>query len=324
MRNIEMHMSLGSIQRSKGQSSVAAAAYRAGEKLTNELTGDEYDYTRKSGVEHTEIFTPDNAPDWASDREQLWNAVEQKEKRDNAHLAYEFDIGLPAEFSQEQRIELGQKIGQELAERYNTAVDIAWHEPDKEGDERNFHAHVMFPTRGFDESRDDGWSKAKFRDLSKDTKDKDGNQYLDENGEKTSIGSLETTNLRATFAGYMNDIAERDNHAVHVEHESFAKRGIELEPQQHVGVHAMGIHRKGEVSERFQENEEIKERNRLAVIAEKARDVVVSGFNKAVDWVRNEYSQLSNFQREELQASLQPQYQPQIYNEPDRDQERER
>ncbi|NKW11166.1 MobA/MobL family protein, partial [Ochrobactrum tritici] len=42
------------ISRSSGRSAVASAAYRAGERLTNERDGLTHDFSRKQGVEHTE------------------------------------------------------------------------------------------------------------------------------------------------------------------------------------------------------------------------------------------------------------------------------
>ena len=50
------------IKRSRGRSAVEAAAYRSGEKLTNEWDGRTHDYTRKGGIVHTEIILPANAP----------------------------------------------------------------------------------------------------------------------------------------------------------------------------------------------------------------------------------------------------------------------
>ena len=44
------------IKRSEGRSAVAAAAYRAAEKIENEYTGIVEDYSRKSWVEHSEIM----------------------------------------------------------------------------------------------------------------------------------------------------------------------------------------------------------------------------------------------------------------------------
>ena len=59
------HFSAQIISRSNGSSAVRSSAYRSGEKIEDERTGLIHDYTRKSGVEHTEILTPDNAPEWA-------------------------------------------------------------------------------------------------------------------------------------------------------------------------------------------------------------------------------------------------------------------
>ena len=62
------HCNISIVSRGKGKSAVAAAAYRSGEKLTNEWDGMTHDYTRKGGVVHTEILLPPNAPPSFSDR----------------------------------------------------------------------------------------------------------------------------------------------------------------------------------------------------------------------------------------------------------------
>ena len=59
------------MSRGKGKSAVAAAAYRSGEKITNEWDGMTHDYTRKRGVVHTEILLPPHAPPSFSDRATL-------------------------------------------------------------------------------------------------------------------------------------------------------------------------------------------------------------------------------------------------------------
>ena len=65
------HCSIKIISRGKGESAVAAAAYRSGEKLTNDYDGTTHDFTRKGGVVHTEILLPDNAPREYADRSML-------------------------------------------------------------------------------------------------------------------------------------------------------------------------------------------------------------------------------------------------------------
>jgi len=91
------HWNIGIVSRGKGKSAVAAAAYRSGEKLTNEWDGMTHDYTRKGGVVHTEIMLPPHAPPSFSDRSTLWNSVELYEKAGNAQLAREIDAALPIE-----------------------------------------------------------------------------------------------------------------------------------------------------------------------------------------------------------------------------------
>ncbi|WP_171499750.1 MobA/MobL family protein, partial [Acinetobacter guerrae] len=44
--------------RSDGRSIVACAAYRAGEKLECDTYGKTQDYTRKTGIEYTQILHP--------------------------------------------------------------------------------------------------------------------------------------------------------------------------------------------------------------------------------------------------------------------------
>ena len=103
------------IKRSAGQSAVAAAAYRAGEKLHSEYYGEDSDYTRKGGVICSEILLPPHAPPSFSDRETLWNEVEKAERGKKAQLAYSFDIALQNEFSmQENR---AQTFSWRLSER---------------------------------------------------------------------------------------------------------------------------------------------------------------------------------------------------------------
>ncbi|MBZ4175421.1 MobA/MobL family protein, partial [Escherichia fergusonii] len=52
------HLSAKPISRGSGRSAVAAAAYRCAERLTNERDGLVHDFTRKQGVEHSEIVLP--------------------------------------------------------------------------------------------------------------------------------------------------------------------------------------------------------------------------------------------------------------------------
>ena len=86
------HFHVTQIKRSAGQSAIAAAAYRAGEKLHSDYYGEDADYTRKGGVVLSEILLPSHVPPEYADRETLWNAGEKAERGKKAQLAYSFDI----------------------------------------------------------------------------------------------------------------------------------------------------------------------------------------------------------------------------------------
>ena len=63
------HYAVAVVQRSKGESAVAGAAYRSGESLIDERTGEVHDYTKRGGiVAPSEIVAPEGAPDWVFDR----------------------------------------------------------------------------------------------------------------------------------------------------------------------------------------------------------------------------------------------------------------
>ncbi|MBP7759743.1 MAG: MobA/MobL family protein [Alphaproteobacteria bacterium] len=265
-RTYELHACLKQVKRSAGRSSVAAAAYRSASRLGDERTGLQHDYTRKQGIEHTQIYAPADAPAWAQERASLWNAVERKENRSNSTMAHELVIGFPAEFTLAHRREAGEIISKQLVERYGCAVDIAYHRPHRNGDERNFHAHILFTTRSFDPQAADGWSRTKFRDLSSD---KAGGE-----GEGGTRGSREVKSLRAFSAMVMNEIAEREGLAVLTEYLSYEERGIDRTPTQHIGPHANKIEQAGQTSERGNVNRSIRAANDNRTRIERAQRVI--------------------------------------------------
>lgn len=141
------HCSIKVISRGKGKSAVAAAAYRAGEKITNEFDGMTHDYTHKGGVVHTEILLPDHAPAEYTDRAVLWNEVEKIEKAKNAQLAREIEIALPRELTREQGISLVREYVERHFVAAGMCADVCLH--DTGGG--NPHAHIMLTMRPFDE-----------------------------------------------------------------------------------------------------------------------------------------------------------------------------
>ena len=81
------HLSVTQVKRSAGQSAIASAAYRAGERLYSERYGEYSDYTRKGGVICSDILPPPQAPPEYQDRQTLWNAVENAERGKDDHAS---------------------------------------------------------------------------------------------------------------------------------------------------------------------------------------------------------------------------------------------
>ena len=143
-----------SISRGSGQSAVASASYRAGEKLEDERYGKTHDYSKRSGVMSADIILPSALADAGVtiDRSKLWNKAESAEKRKDARVAREWLVNLPHELSEQDRKDIAHRFAQTLADRYDTIADCAIHRPtqreiDRGADPRNFHAHIMFTTR---------------------------------------------------------------------------------------------------------------------------------------------------------------------------------
>ena len=179
------HFHVTQIKRSTGQSAVAAAAYRSGDKLHSEYYGEDSDYTRKGGVICSEILLPAHAPPEYADRETLWNAVEKVERGKKAQLAYSFDIALQNEFSMEENINLARQFLLEQFVRRGMIVDFAVHSPDKEdGGISNPHFHVMCPIRPIEPNGK--WGNKQRREYMLD---EDGNRIPDGTGAMCSMPS---------------------------------------------------------------------------------------------------------------------------------------
>jgi hypothetical protein len=136
------------ISRSNGSRVTRAAAYRAGERIRNEGTGEVFDFSSRRDVPYKEIVLPADLAGradmaWTQDRSTLWNAAEHAGLRSNSRLAREWLVFLPPELTPDQRRQLVQNFAHELADRYRAAVDTCVHEPRAGADPRNHHAHLF-------------------------------------------------------------------------------------------------------------------------------------------------------------------------------------
>ena len=204
------HLQVKTISRADGRSSIAAAAYRSAEMIYCDREGRSHDYTRKRGVAYLEIVTPENAPQWAQDRAQLWNHAEAAEKRKNAVTAREWEIALPAELDPEDRKQLALSFASDLVEKFGVVADVAIHAPHRDGDQRNHHAHILTTTRRIDE---DGFN-VKTREL-----------------DDRRLGSQNIIDMRAHWADMQNQALERSGAMDRVDHRSLEAQREEAEQE---------------------------------------------------------------------------------------------
>ncbi|MUZ74898.1 Ti-type conjugative transfer relaxase TraA [Agrobacterium vitis] len=255
------HLSSKPIARNGGRSAVAAIAYRTATMLLNERDGLVHDFTRKQGVEHAEIVLPEGIDAaWALDRSALWNAVEHSEKRKDARLAREFEIALPHELSSAERLSLTRDFARDLANRYGAAVDFAIHQPHEEGDVRNVHAHVTMTTRTVGP---DG--------LGEKTLIERENKWLLNHDHPTS--HMQLRDIRQDWERLANRYLVRAGLDVRIDHRSNLERGLEIEPTEHMGVHASQMDRRGLQVSRARMDAKAAKRN-AALIREKPEQVL--------------------------------------------------
>ncbi len=323
------HLSMKPISRASGRSAVAAAAYRAGDRLENARDGMVHDFTRKAGIEHAEIVLPGDTigvdglvvrgdgPAWARDRSALWNAAEAGEKRKDARVAREIEVALPHELSAEQRLALTREFSQALAKQYGVVVDFAIHRPHGDTDVRNYHAHIMMTTRKVVAGAgvESPSASAAVSSAGKTAQPQEVGPSAGVVGRLGEKSALELENKKLTALGLptsheqLRDIRidwEQRTNAhlaragldIRIDHRSHQECGLEIEPTQHVGVHATQMERRGLDVSRVRLDEDAAKRN-ASVIREKPEQVltlitneksvfdrrdIARALHRAVDW----------------------------------------
>lgn len=295
------------ISRGQGRSAVGAAAYRSGEKLTNDYDGLTHDYTHKGGVVHSEVILCENAPQEYQNRSILWNEVERVEKGSKARLAREYEIALPVELNRDEQIQLVRDFVKENFVSKGMCADIAIH--DKE--DGNPHAHIMLTTRPIEQDGRWGAKQKKEYILGKDGQKQYDPKKKTYKCRTVKVNDWDTTEFlersRAEWAASLNRALEKKNLPQRVDHRSFSTQGKEQIPTEHIGVSAKAMEQRGRKSDRGERNREIKRANEQI----KAIDYLKSQTKKELLYIRedvrwnNQYEQVAK-----LQA-----YIPQITNE---------
>ena len=210
----------------------AKAAYNIGGKVTDLNTGKTYNCSSKKDVVMSEIILPPGRTIPIT-RDELWSLVEACELRYDSWLAREVKLALPHFISQKAKRELALAAAKWLSVFLKTPVDVALHRSTGKGkNPLNDHAHLLFPTRFFD---DDGLGK-KHRNLDN----------------KLTSGEVVET-IRKAMADLINEFIAKEGFDVRVDHRSNKERGIDEAPTKHDGPARRAIKRK--IDTQIQETE---------------------------------------------------------------------
>lgn len=194
------HFNAKVIGRSQGRSATGSAAYRAGVDLVDRTTGLRFDYTRKQGIDGAEILAPANAPAWCSDRSELWNRVEEAEKRKDAQVCREVEFSLPVELTRDEMKELAREFVRSQFVSQGMVADVAFHHLDS----HNPHAHVLLTMR---------------------TLSPDGEGFGNKQREWNDRALLES--WRERWASHANGALTKAGHAVRIDHRSLAEQAYD-------------------------------------------------------------------------------------------------
>lgn len=231
------HLSTKPISRSSGRSAVASVAYRAGIEITDEWLGKTYDYTKRSGVLWTGMATPSGVE---ISRNELWNLAEKTETRSNSRTAREIVINIPHELMQGDQSAgkmLAYEFATNLSQKYGIAVDIAVHAPDKQGDNRNYHAHLLLTTRQITQEQDGIFELGKKSQLEM------SNTQLKKLGLLSNQDELKE--IRKEWAELANEYLAERNIDTRIDHRSHKDRGLETLPTVKMGWKATELERQG-------------------------------------------------------------------------------
>jgi hypothetical protein len=183
--------------------------------------------------------TSGHMPEWAADDPRAyWQAADDHE-RANGRLFKEVEFSLPRELPLDEQRQLADEFAQHLTAGERLPYTLAIHR----GGDENPHCHLMISERINDghARTPETWFKraangGKRRSAAPET-----------GGARKSMALkpkdwLEKT--REAWAGIANAALERAGHAARIDHRSHAARGLEVEPQIHLGPNVVAIERK--------------------------------------------------------------------------------
>ena len=264
------HYSISVVSRGSGQSVMAAASYCLGQKLYSDHDGEwKYPHSSPQRVCYAEVMLPPNAPPEYADRQTLWNAVDNAEKRADAQTARRFVITLPKELTYEQNLSLIRAYCQEQFVSKGMICDLYYHD-EHDG---NPHVHLLLTMRAMD-------AQGRWLPKTKTT------YVLNENGERIRgkngrwlrdrQNTVDWSNpqngeiWRHEWEVAQNKALEAAGRPERIDMRSYERQGItDLEPQIHLGPEAAALESKGIPTTLGERNREIKRVNALIASLQK-------------------------------------------------------
>lgn len=260
------HLRVKFVKRSEGRSSIAAAAYRSGTRLTDSREEKTHDYTRKSDIEYSEILLPDHMPEELRHREALWNAVETGIKRKDGQPAFEVEVALPRELTHDQCAQLARKFALDHFVAKGLPVDLNIHRPKASDGGEHPHCHMLISTRRFNPDGTLGLTATDMQDNPALVRKV---YALEEEGKiDEAVLTQRGTNLgkwRENWADYSNRFLEDSGSASRIDHRTNAAQKIDREAAPDIGF-AIYDHLKafgGELADKLRYWKEVGFRNAM-------------------------------------------------------------
>ena len=266
IRNSYSHR-VSTVKKSNGHSILRIIAYIMARKLENNLTGNEHNFSHKSGVINTGFFMPHVKTEM--NEEQFYNHIENNSHASTNIIAYSSILALPPELSQEEQIKVVEKFCEDFTEQYGTCISYAIHEADNlkrkkarleeiekynlpENKEdlqlqiQNNHVHFVIPYCKIEALTEQDLKSKRKKKSHADTF-KLGSQVKDFNpikyGSEIKKDKPDLMNIEQNFLQYMrqkpcdlfNSALEKNNRIERYTHKSYKDLGLEISATTHEG-----------------------------------------------------------------------------------------
>ena len=267
IRNSYSHR-VSTVKKSNGHSILRIIAYIMARKLENNLTGNEHNFSHKSGVINTGFFMPHGIKTEMNE-EQFYNHIENNSHASTNIIAYSSILALPPELSQEEQIKVVEKFCEDFTEQYGTCISYAIHEADNlkrkkarleeiekynlpENKEdlqlqiQNNHVHFVIPYCKIEALTEQDLKSKRKKKSHADTF-KLGSQVKDFNpikyGSEIKKDKPDLMNIEQNFLQYMrqkpcdlfNSALEKNNRIERYTHKSYKDLGLQISATVHEG-----------------------------------------------------------------------------------------